>query len=119
MRGQTGRVFTSATGLKKEIRQLLLHNGEDTVEIDVSCCQPLLLVLLATHVPKEELSRYQTLTESGLFYDTIANALSLQRNDVKAGFVKWLFGASISKTKKAAKPLVDIDGWFKDEISRS
>jgi hypothetical protein len=43
-----GRFHSLATNMRREVRQALRINGQKLVELDVACCQPLLLAHLAT-----------------------------------------------------------------------
>jgi hypothetical protein len=91
---ETGRLYTSASGLKKQFRRSLLCNGEPVCEIDVSCCQPVLLGnLMAGHVSAAELEQYNVLTQSGQLYEVIASDIAQIRDMVKAAIVKWLCGS--------------------------
>lgn len=89
-----GRIFTDANQLPKELRSHLLLFGEETAELDVRNCQPLLLGTLA---PKGlERDRYLALAESGKVYETVGAAVApaLSRDEFKTVFIGWLFGES-------------------------
>ena len=91
--GETGRVYSSGSNLKREIRSILLANGEPVAEIDVSCCQPVLLsFLLRGNVSEREHQEFASLTQSGRLYDEIASASGESRSNIKKALVKWLCG---------------------------
>jgi hypothetical protein len=93
--GTTGRLYSSAASTKRDLRRFLTLDGEPVVEIDVSCCQPLLLGSLAQNsVSEVELGRYKELTEQGLLYEFLADLLSAPRAEVKLACVKFLCGAA-------------------------
>ena len=54
-RCEYGRFHSSFTGLSREVRQRLTTiDGEPLIEIDVSCCQPLLVGVMATQQPESD-----------------------------------------------------------------
>jgi hypothetical protein len=103
--GETGRVYSSGSNLKKETRFILLVNGEPVVEIDVSCCQPVLLsFLMKGYISDAEHQEFTSLTQSGLLYDEIASASNNSRENVKKALVKWLCGPWFLD-----EPFIDFD----------
>ncbi len=103
--GDTGRVYSSGSNLKRETRSVLLVNGESVVEIDVSCCQPVLLsYLMRGHISDVEYQKFSSLTQSGLLYDEIADASGKSRESIKKALVKWLCGPWFSD-----EPFIDVD----------
>lgn len=91
--GDAGRVHSSASNLKREVRSVLHVNGESTVEADVSCCQPVLLsALMRDRVPESELNEFAALTQAGLLYNEIAAENNETRESVKKALVKWMCG---------------------------
>jgi len=104
-----GRVFTDGNLLPKELRSHLRLFGEETAELDVRNCQPLLAgSLLPSDSP--ERARYLTLAESGKVYETVGAAVApdMKRDDFKRDFVGWLFGESELNNPLKSK----IEKWF-------
>ncbi|MCB0321243.1 MAG: hypothetical protein KDD60_09975, partial [Bdellovibrionales bacterium] len=91
--GDTRRIYSSAANMKKELRAILRFKGEELTEIDVSCCQPVLLSkFLKGNIPEEEYLKYLKLTQEGLLYGEIASDIGETREWVKMAMVKWLCG---------------------------
>ncbi|BCU78141.1 hypothetical protein llg_28560 [Luteolibacter sp. LG18] len=107
---KTGRLYTMANALPKELRHALRIHGERTEELDVKCCQPLLLVTLYPRQTLEK-AKFQSLVEHGDVYaaarDTICG--TMDRNEFKNNhFIPWLFGS-----KEGFNPYAPaIEAWF-------
>ncbi len=71
-----GRFHSSFTGLNKAARRLLTTlGGESLIEVDVSCCQPLMLPTLMRLMGYSEtkgLDEFISLCQSGTLYDFLA-----------------------------------------------
>lgn len=125
----TGRLFTDANTIPKELRSLVTIMGEATVELDVANCQPLLLWTL---YPQEsvEAFRYRKLAESGKLYEAARDAVlggdyeqmketlleservEFERNNFKNRyFVPFLFGEGAGNRMKPK-----IEGWLAKEF---
>lgn len=90
--GKTGRLFTDGNMLPKEVRAALLIDGEETTEIDVKNCQPLLLAAIYAS-PSEESARWKALCEAGQVYEDFAADLGMSRKEAKGEhFLPLLFG---------------------------
>ena len=76
-RGTHGRLFTTFSNLCKVVRkELRTVDGERLIEVDVSCCQPLLLWHLAFRASGSPCAdtfcpQYRTLCETGQLYDSL------------------------------------------------
>lgn len=70
---KTGRVFSNITSLPRNLRPYLRLDGKPLVEIDVSNCQPLLLLGLYDDEPERE--KFKLVVESGKFYEFLDNKL--------------------------------------------
>jgi hypothetical protein len=70
-RCEAGRLHYPVSNLKRELRKLLLLNGEQVVEIDVSASQPTLHASLY-HSDCAERKRYFDFVTSPRFYETVA-----------------------------------------------
>ena len=95
------RFHSNLTQLKKELRQYLRVDGEKLCQIDIKCCQPLLIGLLAKQAGFED-ERYLRICEADL-YQFLAEKLGLSRKSVKTHFAqKALFSSnrSICQTSK-------------------
>ncbi len=89
----TGRLYTHANRLPKELRRALLIDGEATVELDVKNCQALLLTLRYPS-QSEESKRWRALVENGTLYDEYAAEFGITRHEAKHGhFFPLLFGS--------------------------
>ena len=111
---QTGRLYTMANGLPKELRQALRIHGEHTVEVDVKCCQPLLTSVLYKRDSPEKF-KYLHLVQTGDVYATVRDAVrpNMDRNVFKQEhFIPWLFGSS--ETTNECVP--EIEAWFEKEF---
>lgn len=93
-----GRLHSPLTRTERRIRSLLRLDGQSDalVEVDISCCQPLLLAMMADD---------QKMIEScgtRRFYDEIATCLSQPRMRVKAKecFMWWMFRHRDAEAKK-------------------
>ena len=98
-----GRLHSPLTRTERRIRSLLQLDGkpDSLVEVDVSCCQPLLLAIMAGD---------QKMVEScGTrgFYDEIADCLKQPQMRVKAKecFLWWMFRARDADSKKYAEDI--------------
>jgi len=103
-----GRIFTDANQLPKELRSHLILFSEETAELDIRNCQPLILSTLAPNGSERDL--YTALAESGEIYEKIGTAVApaMSRDDFKAAFIGWLFGES-----ELNNPLkLEIEKWF-------
>lgn len=109
-----GRLFTMANQLPKAIRKHLTFWGARTIELDVKCCQPLLLITIYK-AKSTEYFKYKNLVENGDLYGEAAAAIApdLSRNEFKNKyFLPWLFGQSeINNSYK-----LRIDDWFSTEF---
>jgi len=104
--GETGRVFNSITGLKRELRRAVRVDGEPIAGVDIRCAQPALLALemvraipscepfeLGTYKdtpagpaslpPASDLSRYVDLVLSGRLYEVLMQPTGLDRDVLK------------------------------------
>lgn len=70
---KTGRFFSNVTNLPKFLRRFLSLDGEPLWEIDIRCCQPLLLASLYTDLACPERLRYIDDVLGEDFYTTLAN----------------------------------------------
>lgn len=88
---KTGRAYTDANQFPAELRDALLIDGEETLEIDVVNCQP---TLLATVYPEQsaEWMRYKTLAEEGVVYEELAKFAGITRKEAKDQFLPFIFG---------------------------
>lgn len=90
--GKTGRLYTDGNMLPREVRAALLIDGEETVEIDVKNCQPLLLTAIYSSRSQES-ARWQALCENGHTYDDFAAGIGMSRKEAKGEhFLPFLFG---------------------------
>lgn len=81
----TGRIYSSISNLPQiMIKYLSLHN-QKVVEIDCANSQPLLLSSLVHNV------RFKRDVENGAFYDVMAKAMEISRNEFKMKSFKYLF----------------------------
>ena len=89
----TRRIYSSAANMKRELRAILKCGQEEVCEIDVSCCQPVLLSqFLKGNIPDADYSKYLELTQTGALYGQIAHDIGETRDWVKRAMVKWLCG---------------------------
>jgi hypothetical protein len=89
----TRRIYSSAANMKRELREILRFGQEEVCEIDVSCCQPVLLSqFLKGNISDAEYRRYVELTQTGALYGQIASDIGETRNWVKKAMVKWMCG---------------------------
>jgi hypothetical protein len=109
--GNTGRVFNSLTGLKRELRRTVRIDGEPLAGVDIACAQPALLALeMARKTPSNglnELSTYKLmgspvlpdssppsccsfadLVLRGQFYESLVACTGLDRDRVKLAFLR-------------------------------
>lgn len=88
----TGRVFHNLNNLKRELREAVLIEGEETTEIDINCSQPTFLSTLypANHPEKE---KYVKFLETKDFYSEIGgeDIEKLGRKVVKQKIFKQIF----------------------------
>lgn len=90
---ETQRFYTNFTNLKKELRSHLTWNGESLCEIDVQCCQPLLLnILMQSVATASDVQLHKQLTESGQLYERICRGSQFNRADIKEALLKYLCG---------------------------
>jgi len=95
-RCDAGRLFYPVTSLKRELRKLILLNGEETCEVDASASQPVLhaSLYLADCVERR---RYIEFVTSPRFYETVAEwgGFLGPRDDCKKLVFRDLFYGSI------------------------
>jgi hypothetical protein len=93
----TGRVYGGWSNVPRELRGAFLLQGKRTLEVDISNCQPLLLTNLYGNRAAREKAKYQTLVESGLFYEDVMNHTGINDRDaIKRMVMKWLCGGGDS-----------------------
>jgi hypothetical protein len=66
---QSGRFFSSITGLFSELRQFITLNGENLIELDIKNAAPLML----SHFINND--KYKKDVEDGIFYDKLTTKL--------------------------------------------
>lgn len=92
----SGRIHTTVTQLKRELRPFLRVNGLPLAQIDIKCCQLLLIGWLAKEAGLVD-ARYLRICEDDL-YSYIAEKLSLNRKDVKLQLMqRGLFSSNRSR----------------------
>jgi len=95
VQSSTGRLFTSLNACPKRLRTAFNVKGEAMVEIDVSCCNPLLLCYVMkdnSQVTFQDRSKFQAWTETGRLYCVIAAALGTERDSVKTAILSYFGG---------------------------
>jgi len=82
---RTGRFFHNIANLPRDVRQFLSYQGKKLVEVDVSCCQPLLLSSLYPkddEAAESERKRYLEVIDND-FYGFFAKEAGMERDKVK------------------------------------
>jgi hypothetical protein len=107
----TGRVFSTITNLKKQLRKYLRVDGVPVVEVDISNSQPLFLSIHLDKIMKGD-KKFKHYCQTGELYDFLAAKSGTTRNEVKVELItRILFGANgyrskIKKTFEAEFPKV-------------
>lgn len=99
-RANCGRVFSPFTNLPKDLRQFVSVSGSgELMEVDVRCSQPFFLCALM----RSEGVRCDALKDvtSGVFYDRIAEACNLGRDEVKQPTLALIYDRNRSIQVKA------------------
>lgn len=91
---KTGRIFNNVTSLPKVIRPYLRYDGSPLTEVDVSNCQPFLL--LSLYAGEAERADYQDAVVGGQFYELIDRHLDVpfgeaKRDKLKKQFLTFFF----------------------------
>lgn len=91
-----GRLHYPLTNLPKEIRRMLLYNGENLVEVDVKSCQPFLAACLYGEKQREERRQYLEDVIEGRFYEMIGTKAAWQgsRDELKKAVLSRVFFGS-------------------------
>ena len=80
-----GRFYSRLTNTSNTALNFIKLNDKPIYELDVSCCQPL---LLSNFIKSDE---FRKDCESGLFYDKIGKELNYERSKVKLLSYKYIF----------------------------
>ncbi|HEX8332375.1 MAG TPA: hypothetical protein VF622_07110 [Segetibacter sp.] len=98
---EDSRVYTNITNLKKDYRKYLRLNGKALIGFDISNCQPLLAAIAFRRHSlkkygyiKEDVLRYQSSCENGLFYEAFMklNGIDVTNEDERGKFKEKFFG---------------------------
>jgi len=108
----TGRVFTNITNFPREVRQYLRLDERALTEVDISACQPLLLIQLYQNGEPEK-EKYLQLVLSGQFYEGLDRRLAKPygpegRDDLKQKALTWLFDTSRPTRTKLCQSFVEM-----------
>jgi hypothetical protein len=106
------RVYTNITNLNRDFRKYLRLNGKPLIGFDISNCQPLLAAIAFRKYSldefgylKEDVLRYQTSCETGLFYEDFMKMNKIDvTNEVERGDFKVDFFGKVFYMKEYPKP---------------
>ena len=106
IRGNNGRLITTFTNLKRELRKFLFDKTDgsfDFVEIDISNCQPLLATIyFEQHYPeytdRKDFQGWKELCQTGQLYESLTEGTDFDRQFIKDRFMDVLLFTAKNKT---------------------